>query len=116
MKKMDNDDRISFNCSNCGMKLDAGIYFCPSCGVERGTNQIAYRKVSEMTPRELTLVALGGLLILGGLMPFFMMDTSVTGVTGMVRLSLSAGILSALFGFGVILFGAVVPRVRNFLT
>jgi len=69
-----------------------------------------------MNPREWASVALGGLLIIGGLMPFFMMDTSVTGVTGMIRLSLSAGILSVLFGFGVILFGAVVPRVRNFLT
>jgi len=113
---MDNDDQISFNCGNCGRKLEDGMDFCPSCGVERGANQIAYRKVSEMNPKELTSVALGGLLILGGLMPFFMMDTSVTGVTGMVRLLLSVGILSVLFGFGVILFGAVVPRVRNFLT
>ncbi len=112
---MDNDDRISFNCSNCRRKLDAGMDFCPSRGVERGTNQIAYRKVSEMNPRELTLVALGGLLILGGLMPFFMMDTSVTGVTGIVRLSLSAGILSALFGFGIILFGAVSWDVDGFV-
>ena len=113
---MENGDQISFNCRNCGSKLDAGMDFCPSCGVERGANQIAYRKVSEMNPRELTAIALGGLLILGGLMPFFMMDTSVTGITGMIRLSLSAGILSVLFGFGIILFGAVVPRVRNFLS
>ena len=113
---MDNDDQISFNCNNCSRKLDAGMDFCPSCGIERGSDQIAYRKVSEMNPRELTSVALGGLLILGGLMPFFMMDTTVTGVTGMIRLSLSAGILSVLFGFGIILFGAVLPRVRNFLS
>ena len=116
MKQMDNDDRIILNCSNCGRKLDAGMDFCQSCGVERGTNQIAYRKVPEMTPRELTSIALGGLLILGGLTPFFMMDTRVTGVTGMARISLSAGILTALFGFGIILFGVVVPRVRNFFT
>jgi len=113
---MENGDRISYNCSNCGRKLDAGMDFCPSCGAERGSKQVTYRKVSEMNPREWASVALGGLLIIGGLMPFFMMDTSVTGVTGMIRLSLSAGILSVLFGFGVILFGAVVPRVRNFLT
>ena len=90
--------------------------FCPRCGTERGTNKIAYRKVSEMSPREWASVALGGLLIIAGLMPFFMMDTSVTGVTGLIRLSLSAGILSVLFGFGVILYGVVVPRVRTFLT
>lgn len=113
---MGNEEQILLNCNNCGRKLDAGMDFCPSCGTERGKNEIAYRKVSEMNPKELAAVALGGLLILGGLMPFFMMDTSITGVTGMVRLSLSAGILSVLFGFGVILFGAVVPRVRNFLT
>ena len=112
---MENEVQGSFKCSNCGRKLEAGMDFCPSCGVERGSNQVKYRKVSEMSPREWTSVALGGLLILAGLMPFFMMDTSLTGVTGMIRLSLSAGILSVLFGFGIILFGAVVPRVRNFL-
>lgn len=113
---MENEVQISLMCSNCGRSLDAGMDFCPSCGTERGSNKIAYRKVSEMSPREWASVALGGLLIIAGLMPFFMMDTSVTGVTGLIRLSLSAGILSVLFGFGVILYGVVVPRVRTFLT
>ena len=113
---MDNGGLRSFNCSKCGRKLDDGMDFCPSCGTERGTNRIVYQKVAEMTPREWISVALGGLLIIAGLMPFFMMDTSVMGVTGLVRLMLSAGILSVLFGFGIVLFGAVVPRVRNFLT
>ena len=90
--------------------------FCPSCGTERGTDKIVYRKVSEMQPNEMFSVALGGLLILAGLMPFFMMDSTVTGVTSLIRLTLSAGILSVLFGFGVILFGVIVPRVRSFLT
>ena len=112
---MENEVQSSLTCRNCGRNLDAGMDFCPSCGVERGSNQVTYRKVSEMNPREWTSVALGGLLIIAGLMPFFMMDTSVTGITGMIRLSLSAGILSVLFGFGAILFGVLVPRVRNFL-
>jgi len=116
VKQMDNIEQVSSICSNCGKELDGEMDFCPSCGTERGENKIAYRKVSEFNPREITSVALGGLLILAGLMPFFMMDTSVTGITGMIRLSLSAGILSVVFGFGIILFGAVVPRVRNFLT
>ena len=104
------------HCESCGREMGAGMDFCPSCGTMKGKSKIEYRKVSEISSRELAAVILGGLLILGGLMPFFMMDTSITGVTGMVRLSLSAGILSVLFGFSIVLFGAVVPRVRNFLT
>jgi len=111
---MDNPES-PLNCVNCGMELEPKMEFCPSCGAEVEKEELVYQKVSEINSGELSSVILGGFLILVGLMPFFLMDTSVTGVTGLVRLCLSAGVLSVLFGSGIVLFGVVVPRVRVFL-
>jgi hypothetical protein len=104
-------------CKRCGAELDQGMDFCPKCGTKRGSSGQVYRKVAEVDwgSREVAAIVLGGALILVGLMPFFMMDTSVTGVTGVVRLALSAGIMGVVFGVGIILFGAVVPKVRTIL-
>ena len=112
MKQM-SEDQGSIYCKGCGRELGPGVEFCPSCGKEKGI-PVMYKKHTGSTwgSGEMGLIFFGGFLVIAGLMPFFMMDTSLTGVTSTIRLWTSAGIAGVAGGLAMILVGVLVPRLR----
>jgi len=112
---MDEDLRDALSCRRCGREMGPGVEFCPSCGTERGSKVVYVKGTgSDLSSSEAAFILIGGLLIVAGMMPFFMIDTSMTGVTSAIRLYTTAGIVGVVAGLVMILLGAVVPRARAY--
>ena len=112
---MDEDFRDALSCRGCGRELGHGVEFCPSCGTERGSKVVYVKGTgSGLSSNEAAFILLGGFLIVAGIMPFFMLDTSLIGVTGAIRLYTTAGIVGVAVGIVMILLGAVMPRARAY--
>lgn len=104
-------EQDSVYCRECGGALGSGVEFCLRCGNKRGAPVIYQKRTGlSWSSRESDFVLLGGVLIIVGLMPFFLMDTTFTGVTNTIRLLTSAGIIGVAGGLGMILY-QVLPRV-----
>jgi Mg2+/Co2+ transporter CorB len=54
---------------------------------------------------------LGVLLIFAGLMPFYLEDSSITGVTDTIILHGRLGLASFILGVILIIFGAIIPKI-----
>ena len=57
------------------------------------------------------ITPLGVLLIFAGLMPFYLEDTSIVGVTDTIILHSRLGLASFILGAILFIFGAIIPKI-----
>ena len=94
-------------------KLLTYLGFCPSKESAKRfktKNNTLTARVYNWKPRGL-VTFIGVLLIFAGLMPFFIEDSSVAGVTDTLILHCGLGLASFILGAILIIFGAIIPRI-----
>ena len=113
----ENQKEDTLYCRNCGKEVDIDIDFCPSCGAEKGRKQIEYRigQGVNWQNKEVVLSLFGGIMIIAGMIPFFLENTAVSGITNIIRMRLGVGIVVFALGAMMIVFGVIIPRIRVFI-
>ena len=113
----ENQKEDTANCRNCGKEVNNDIDFCPYCGANKGRKKIEYRIAQGINwqYKEVMLSLFGGFMIIAGMMPFFLENTAISGVTSIIRLRLGVGIVVFALGAMMIIFGVIIPRIRVFI-
>jgi hypothetical protein len=96
-------------------KLLIYLGFCPSKESAqrfRIRNDTLTTNAHRWKSRDL-FTPLGVLLIFVGLMPFYLEDSSIVGVTDTIILHGRLGLASFILGAILIIFGAIIPRIMK---
>jgi hypothetical protein len=86
--------------------------FCPgkesAQGFRKRNNKIISR-FQKLKPKD--RMKIGVILIFVGLVPYFFIDTSITGVTDIIRLYCSLGLASFTIGVILIISSLIIPLI-----
>jgi len=88
--------------------------FCPS---KKSAQRFKVRnntlnvREQNWKPRDKMMTFIGVLLIFAGMIPFYIEDTSIAGVTDTIILHGRLGLASFILGAILIIFGAIIPRI-----
>jgi hypothetical protein len=98
-------------------KIFTYLGFCPgkeSAEHFRLKNNSFTQNARKWKPRGI-VTSIGVLLIFAGLMPFYLEDSSVIGVTDSMILHGRLGLTSFILGAILIIFGAIIPKIITIL-
>jgi hypothetical protein len=88
--------------------------FCPSKDSDQSfriKNNASTARLHIWKPRSRMMMFIGVLLIFAGLMPFFLEDSSIAGVTDSIILHCRLGLASFILGVVLIILGAIIPLI-----